>query len=888
MAPLASRASADTVDAVARALSNVDTFVFPLPCLRELNPTVSTSRRVQTRWRRKVRYRNAYNATVIALNGLWQGPSKLQGRQSSVKGSGANPSVERVRTSSTSRDIESRFSALYRSLSKDTCTAAGRRSPRGRLCGEQLHALLGKSDASYERSSDVVKMTVERVQGIDEPSCEACYDIMQIPEIQTALQPDNLFRDDLGEPATKLECAEVDARSSTFGGTRAAYGSYLRKVRSNNFWAFGKVEQTCCINGVFFVKKKKAGRYRKIISAVPANTRCVGPPTVNLPGSWVLSRLHVKGDVLYIGDIDISNYYTRLRLPKNLWSLFGAPLIPARFVASEQEKVSGRVVCPLTGNTFGLSEVIVPWYTRVPMGWSWGVWVALRVVESELERCLRSDAALLRVDPPRSGRSEEAPGRGRCSDSGITACDATLLPAAGPGGIVGVGEGAKGGAGCHAPEEEAAPRAGFSAEAVPAPPSAPSSAAMSGGGEGSPGVAALVPSYDTLNKGGSGKVLSLNLPARDRGAIVLHTPDVAYGAFIDNIIIAGCEKERVERFLDVAHAHLDSVNLTIGDRNEVALSQTELGLVIDGSKKVLRSAQACGTLRGALLYLAECRRHHGKCLQRVLGHLAWILPLKRILFSILGSCYHFVDVVGYRWGTAWGSVQKELRTVANLLWFCFADLAPRAAPIVLATDAEGASFGGVPYAPTATLGGGAAVIAPISADETNSLVGVYPNPAGGTPTDLAHLETFIQDKACSSGWYVLYNQRWIYREPIHLGELSAVLLAVQRLVKSGVARGCKILVFTDSSVVYFALRKGRSSRYSLRRRLQSLAAWLLVGDVTMDVRWCPSGAQPADFASRSQGLLLEDADRCAIERAHKDNDFKELFRRIYKVRNLGT
>jgi len=51
-------------------------------------------------------------------------------------------------------------------------------------------------------------------------------------------------------------------------------------------------------------------------------------------------------------------------------------------------------------------------------------------------------------------------------------------------------------------------------------------------------------------------------------------------------------------------------------------------------------------------------------------------------------------------------------------------------------------------------------------------------------------------------------------------------------------------------VVTFAVSKGRSSSYSLLRRLRYLASLLLASGLLLSVRWIPSAANPADSPSR--------------------------------------
>ena len=108
--------------------------------------------------------------------------------------------------------------------------------------------------------------------------------------------------------------------------------------------------------------------------------------------------------------------------------------------------------------------------------------------------------------------------------------------------------------------------------------------------------------------------------------------------------------------------------------------------------------------------------------------------------------------------------------------------------------------------------------------------------------------------------------------------------AVARIVRANIIRGCSLTVFTDSSVVYYGLRKGRSSKFSIRQRLQRLTAWLLVGDLELDVRWVPSRFCVADGPSRSRCVPVEEARRHSARVSSKPNDARSLHDRLEPFR----
>ena len=104
-----------------------------------------------------------------------------------------------------------------------------------------------------------------------------------------------------------------------------------------------------------------------------------------------------------------------------------------------------------------------------------------------------------------------------------------------------------------------------------------------------------------------------------------------------------------------------------------------------------------------------------------------------------------------------------------------------------------------------------------------------------------------------SDWDVLNTRRW--RFPCHKneGELEAFLLRVKWAGRRHSFRGSVLPFLTDSSIALGCIRKGRSPKYNLRRRLQRLLALTLVFDFGICVRWVPTALCAADAPSRPWG-----------------------------------
>ena len=76
---------------------------------------------------------------------------------------------------------------------------------------------------------------------------------------------------------------------------------------------------------------------------------------------------------------------------------------------------------------------------------------------------------------------------------------------------------------------------------------------------------------------------------------------------------------------------------------------------------------------------------------------------------------------------------------------------------------------------------------------------------------------------------------------------SAVLWLRSR---HALTRDRRVLLLSDSAVVFAALNKGRSSSLALRVVLRSIAGHLLAGSIRLTTAWIPSEWNPADAPSR--------------------------------------
>ena len=350
---------------------------------------------------------------------------------------------------------------------------------------------------------------------------------------------------------------------------------------------------------------------------------------------------------------------------------------------------------------------------------------------------------------------------------------------------------------------------------------------------------------------------SLNRPVDEMHPIRLQHNEVAVGAYIDNIYSIGASKEVVSATQRALHQHMDDVGLVIGDVHPVQRKLKEVGVIFDGETNTLcHPLEKTVILRKAALFLASQRRMRGDTLQVLLGHFTWAFSINRPLYSIFGAAYKFVEMVGPNWARSWSSVQRELRIGARSLLFVDASLGRPVCDTCLCSDAEGVNGD--------DNGGGAVVACELSSQSATQFLCDT-----GLRTLPGAKNTKFVKWTNGQRWHVVEQRRWRHPAHVNILELEALPLGVKRVGRSSVARGGLLCAMTDSSTVFYSVRKGRSSKLQLRRLLQRLACVLLLHDLRLTLQWVPSEVCPADAPSREKGAYAAEIVQRERRRAYQ-------------------
>ncbi|CAK0882535.1 unnamed protein product, partial [Prorocentrum cordatum] len=247
--------------------------------------------------------------------------------------------------------------------------------------------------------------------------------------------------------------------------------------------------------------------------------------------------------------------------------------------------------------------------------------------------------------------------------------------------------------------------------------------------------------------------------------------------YIDNFASLGTVKEAVQLDGDSMERQLRGRGLTTHDISGPHVDVDLLGFHIDGVQGAIHIApKRFWRLAMSLDYILKHPLLTGAELERLIGHLTYVLLLRREVLSLLSASYVFVSKCYTRRVRLWHSVRRELTWMRALLPLVWADLRGAWAPSVTAADASLTGLGAVER----------------SADPHD--VGRI----GRVRERWRFKESELWPKArvhapCvkAASWKTVASRRWRHRAPIDLLEGEALLWAMRRQVRRVAHHGCR-------------------------------------------------------------------------------------------------
>ncbi|CAK0812042.1 unnamed protein product, partial [Prorocentrum cordatum] len=166
--------------------------------------------------------------------------------------------------------------------------------------------------------------------------------------------------------------------------------------------------------------------------------------------------------------------------------------------------------------------------------------------------------------------------------------------------------------------------------------------------------------------------------------------------YIDNFASLGTVKETVQLDGDSMERQLRGRGLTTHDFSGPQVDVDLLGFHVDGVKGAIHIApKRFWRLVLSLDYILKHPLLTGAELERLIGHLTYVLLLRREVLSLLSASYVFVGKCYSRRVRLWPSARRELTWVRALLPLVWADLRGAWAPSVMAVDASMTGLGAV-------------------------------------------------------------------------------------------------------------------------------------------------------------------------------------------------
>lgn len=218
------------------------------------------------------------------------------------------------------------------------------------------------SPLSYSSPASIVPLVASRVSL---PSDLNIVPMLKVLPAEVASRYTEDASHDLLE--SPLDVMLMDAasplRKPRVAGSRSEYVALIGRLAEQRMIGFTSSPKV--VNGIFTVEKD-ADSDRLIIDAQPANRRFKRPPCVALPGPSHLIQLNVpKGERMFVGKTDLSNFYHHIGLPTWMQPFFALP--------------------PLTPSelrSLGLpADAPFPMCATMPMGFSHAVYIAQTIHE---------------------------------------------------------------------------------------------------------------------------------------------------------------------------------------------------------------------------------------------------------------------------------------------------------------------------------------------------------------------------------------------------------------------------------------------------------------------------------------------------------------------------
>ena len=236
----------------------------------------------------------------------------------------------------------------------------------------------------------------------------------------------------------------------------------------------------------------------------------------------------------------------------------------------------------------------------------------------------------------------------------------------------------------------------------------------------------------------------------------------------------------------------------------------------------------------------------GLLMSRIVGLWSWFILARRAAFAVFNNVYRYIEVAGAKVFVIWPTVAAELLVICDVAPLLFSNIGAHWFLQTVATDASDTGLG--------------VVAARCDADRLETMSNVRPPiPVDNrSHSEVAAAAADLEQKVDRSLHPTLSGLKWVeivasyfrYPEHINVLEVRALTTGVRWVSSFPQSVGSRLVLWCDSLVVVFSVRKGRSSSPELLRRLRALSAHLLATGIQVYCNWIPTEVNPADGPSR--------------------------------------
>ena len=333
--------------------------------------------------------------------------------------------------------------------------------------------------------------------------------------------------------------------------------------------------------------------------------------------------------------------------------------------------------------------------------------------------------------------------------------------------------------------------------------------------------------------------------------------------YIDDFHQFGTDKELLATKQQKYHSVMVAAHLVVKLEKRIfptCEGSTVLGMFFHGRKLAVGvHPEKLEVLITLTIRLIRLRKVTGVALARVMGLWTWACLARRPCFSIFSAVYRFIDVAGHRQFDLWPTCKQELMTAVRLAPLMMAEIGTPWFPKVICQDASSTGNG---------------IVAAPAGQEELSRMSLTPLPLmeEGKDMPINHVSRTLHPDMKNKDFSVIVAAPWKWKEHINSLEMRSMYTAIRWAASHPTCTRCRLLIWSDSVVVVFSTRKGRSSAPALSRKLRKIAAYCLAVGIQVRTVWIPTEFNPADGPSRKHQFCFP----LPLQSYPKPNAHKEI------------